>query len=70
MDGQDGSVSDANARLLKMSAIENTIPNMIPVRTVFIGKLLVASFRRISFPEDVKNAPWCRDNGRALLASN
>ena len=27
---------DANARLLKMSAIENTIPNTIPVTTVFM----------------------------------
>jgi hypothetical protein len=38
MYGQDGSVSDANARLLKTTAIENTIPNTIPAGTVFIGK--------------------------------
>jgi hypothetical protein len=38
MYAQSGSVSDANARLPKMSAIENTIPNTIPVCTVFIRK--------------------------------
>ena len=33
---QLGRASEANARLLKMSAIENTIPNTIPVTTVFM----------------------------------
>ena len=42
MYGQDGSVSYANARLLKTSAIEHTIPNTIPDSTVFIGKLLAS----------------------------
>ena len=36
MYAQLGSVSDANARLPKMSVIENKIPNTIPVSTVFI----------------------------------
>ena len=38
MYAQLGSVSDANARLPKMSVIENKIPNTIPVSTVFIVK--------------------------------
>jgi hypothetical protein len=38
MYAQLGSVSDANARFPKMSEIENTIPNTIPVSTGFIGK--------------------------------
>src|SRR5690349_17984821 len=38
MYAQSGSVSDANARLPKMTAIENAIPSTIPVSTVFIGK--------------------------------
>ena len=58
MYAQSGSVSDANARLPKMSAIENTIPNTIPVSTVFIGKLLASSgtspFRTMS-----KMRRWC-----------
>ena len=44
--------------LPKMSAIENTIPNTIPVSTVFIGKLLASSgtspFRTMS-----KMRRWC-----------
>src|SRR5215469_10145357 len=43
MYGQDGSVSDANARSLQTSATENTTPTTIPVSTVFIGKLLASS---------------------------
>src|SRR5262249_6627771 len=39
-----------------MSVIENTIPNTIPVNTVFIGKLL-ASSGTSPFRDDVKNAP-------------
>jgi hypothetical protein len=44
--------------LPKMSAIENTIPNTIPVSAVFIGKLLASSgtspFRTMS-----KMRRWC-----------
>ena len=58
MYAQSGTVPDANARLPKMSAIENTIPNTIPVSTVFIGKLLASSgtspFRTMS-----KMRRWC-----------
>jgi hypothetical protein len=58
MYAQSGSVSDANARLAKMSAIKNTIPNTIPVSVIFIGKLLASSgtfpFRTMS-----KMRRWC-----------
>ena len=59
---QQGSVSDANARLPKMSAIENTIP----ISTVFIGKLL-ANPGTFPWEEHVKNAPLVvRHRSRAL----
>jgi hypothetical protein len=52
MYAQSGSVSDANARLPKMTALQNTIP----VSSVFIGKA-PRYVRHISLGEDVKNVP-------------
>jgi hypothetical protein len=55
---QSGSVSDANTRLPKMGVIENTIPNTIPVNTVFMGKLL-ASSGTSPFATMSKMRRWC-----------
>ena len=62
MYGQYGSVSDANARLLKMSAFENTIP----VSTVFIGKLL-ASSGTSPYQSMSKMRRWCCGIGHGAV---